>query len=89
MLLVKYSSEGFVETLEPQAGDSALVTAATDAVKNWKFLPIKKKGAKAEAVTYVGCQYVPSSDTVFTSFSIWELVRPASFFCTGGHNASA
>src|SRR5690242_14181103 len=79
VLLVKYSTEGFVETVEPITGNSALATAATDAVKNWKFLPIKEKSAKAEGITYVGFHYVPSDDTVFSSFPFgnWDPV-PAS-----------
>jgi TonB family protein len=53
VLETEISREGTVESVRPLSGDAALVQAASDAVKQWRFRPILLNGAPTAAITNI------------------------------------
>jgi TonB family protein len=80
ILLVEYSPEGNVEALQRIVGDPLLVKAGIQAVTNWKFRPIKVKGKKGRALTYVGFDFRKTDGLVISSFPFgkWEEKPPSA-----------
>lgn len=73
------------------SGNSLLVPAGTQAIKNWKFRPIKEKGQKAKGIAYIGFHFVPTDSKVFASFPLgkWEQTPAADPAGTEGANQPA
>lgn len=80
ILALECSTEGNVEAVERIEGDPILLKPSIQAVTEWKFRPLKVKGQKSKAITYVGFHFrmppgrEPSVINVFP-YGTWE-TRP-------------
>lgn len=91
ILVVEFSTDGSVEVANRISGNSLLVPAGIQAIKNWKFRPIKEKGQKAKGIAYIGFHFVPTDSKVFASFPLgkWEQTPAADPAGTEGANQPA
>lgn len=68
VLIAQYSLDGKVEAVERVLGETGLADASIQAVKNWKFHPIKEKGQQAKGVTYIGFHFMADTGKIANSF---------------------
>jgi len=68
VLAVGYLTDGTVWGVEKFTGDPTLADAGAQAVKTWKFRPLKEKGQHVRGVTYVGFYFEQTAGSVISAF---------------------
>jgi TonB family protein len=72
VLAVGYLTEGTVWSVEKLTGDPTLADAGVQAVKRWKFRPLKEKGQHVRGVTDVGFYFEQPAGSVISAFPYGE-----------------
>ncbi len=80
VLAVGYLTDGEVWGVERIVGEPILADAAAEAVRTWKFRPLKQKGQKIRGVTYVGFYFEQPEGLVISAFPYgkWKREEPAT-----------